>query len=76
MLPSSKKIAIGIVAFIVVGIAVGAVVSLFQTPDFDAIIESEDCGAILGLTEEQLEKATIQQQLSIAGIAVVCAFDP
>ena len=72
---SSKKIIIGIGVIVVIGIAVGAVVS-FQTPDFDAIIENKDCGAILGLTEGQLEKATLQQQLGIAGLAAACVLAP
>ena len=48
---NSKKIIIGIGAIVVIGIAVGAVVS-FQTPDFDAIIENKDCDAALKITEE------------------------
>lgn len=71
-----KKIGIGIVVFIIVGIAVGAVVSSFQTPDFDAIIENQDCDAAWGLTEEQLEKATVQQQVTIGVLLAACVFSP
>ena len=72
---SSKKIIIGIGAIVVIGIAVGVIASS-QTPDFDAIIENKDCDAALKLTEEQLEKATLQQQLGITALALPCAFDP
>ena len=72
---SSKKIVIGIGAIVVIGIAVGVIASS-QTPDFDAIIENKDCDAALGITEEQLEKATFQQQLGIGVLAAGCILSP
>ena len=71
---ANKKIGIGIAAIIIVGVAVGVVLS--QTPDFDAIIENKDCNAALGLTEEQLEKATVQQQFAIGILTGGCIFAP
>ena len=70
MLVNSKKIGIGIAAIIIVGIAVGVVLS--QTPDFDAIIENKDCGAALAITDEQAEQATVQQQLKLTSLVFNC----
>lgn len=71
------NLVIGIAVVIVVVIAVSAVVLLSQTPpDFDAIIKNADCDAALGLTEEQLEKATVQQQLAIGILTGGCIFAP
>ena len=67
---ANKKIGIGIAAIIIVGVAVGVVLS--QTPDFDAIIENKDCNAAMGLTEEQLEKAMVQQQLAMGVLLAGC----
>ena len=67
---ANKKIGIGIAAIIIVGVAVGVVLS--QTPDFDAIIENKDCNAAMGLTEKQLEKATVQQQLAMGVLLAGC----
>ena len=68
------NLVIGIAVVIVVVIAV---VLLSQTPpDFDAIIKNADCDAALGLTEEQLEKATVQQQLAIGILTGGCIFAP
>ena len=72
MLTNSKKIGIAIVAFIVVGIAVGAVISSSSTPDFDAIIENRDCDAVRALTDLQFEKATAGQQLSLTVLIATC----
>lgn len=71
---ANKKIGIGIAAIIIVGVAVGVVLS--QTPDFDAIIENKDCNAAMGLTEEQLEKATVKQQFAITLLATGCLLSP
>ena len=57
-------------AIIIIGVAVGVVLS--QTPDFDAIIENKDCDAVLALTDEQSEKATVEQQLKLIGLAATC----
>ena len=71
------NLVIGIAVVIVVVIAVSAIVLLSQTPpDFDAIIKNADCDAALGLTEEQLEKATVQQQLAIGILTGGCIFAP
>ena len=71
------NLVIGIAVVIVVVIAVSAVVLLSQTPpDFDAIIKNADCDAALGLTEEQLEKATVQQQFAIGILTGGCIFAP
>ena len=71
---ANKKIGIGIAAIIIVGVAVGVVLS--QTPDFDAIIENKDCNAAMGLTEEQFEKATVQQQLAMGVLLAGCLLSP
>ena len=71
---ANKKIGIGIAAIIIVGVAVGVVLS--QTPDFDAIIENKYCNAAMGLTEEQLEKATVQQQLAMGVLLAGCLLSP
>ena len=71
------NLVIGIAVVIVVVIAVSAVVLLSQTPpDFDAIIKNADCDAALGLAEEHLEKATVQQQLAIGILTGGCIFAP
>ena len=71
------NLVIGIAVVIVVVIAVSAVVLLSQTPpDFDAIIKNADCDAALGLTEEQLEKATVKQQFAITLLATGCLLSP
>ena len=60
----------------VAGVIVAAVVlGMSMTPDFDTIIENQDCDAIMGLTNKDLESATPDQQSRIEMIGAECSLE-
>lgn len=65
-------LAIGAIAIVV--IIVGVILSSAVTPNYAEIIENQDCNAALNLTESDLVKATIEQQLSLSTMIIFCSF--
>ena len=67
--------------FVIAGVAVAGVIvaavvlGMSMTPDFDTIIENQDCDAIMGLTNKDLESATPDQQSRIEMIGAGCPLE-